>query len=66
MIPLGPKEVALATGLDIEVVKVQLPKMAEAGQIEKPARGKYAVTSVTSDTLSGEGEVATEDSVASA
>ncbi len=61
--PLGPKEVAVATGLKVDVVKVQLPKMSDDEQIEKLARGKYAVTSVTSDTLSGEGEVATEDSV---
>jgi DNA-binding MarR family transcriptional regulator len=41
--PLGPKEIADATGLKYPNVKVMLPQMVKAGELVKAERGAYRI-----------------------
>lgn len=42
--PMGPQEIATATGLDYGAVRVLLSQMAKAGQVQTPAYGKYTAS----------------------
>ncbi len=39
--PMGPTEVAAATGLSVDSAKHLLARLHEAGMVEKEARGRY-------------------------
>ncbi|WP_333793318.1 AAA family ATPase [Hyphomicrobium sp.] len=42
--PIGPNEIAAASGVAPNVVRQHLPRMMQAGEVEKLGRGKYVTT----------------------